>query len=129
MNVEKMKKAIEKGHAEKRWGIKISDNEHFYRMLFRFDKEKQKKLAYTDVQLMFASYCNWKEQISNMIQECETHAKNNDGCDEDDKAIRYAMVLDSDILSHVHRILTKAEEYEPATLLEELLELAERTSQ
>ena len=120
-----MTKAIEKGHAEKIWGVKVSDQEHFYRMLFKYEKDKQKKLAYVDVQHMFASYCNWREQINSMVADCEAHQASNDGCEEDAKAIRYAACLNEDILSHIHRILTKAEAYEPTDLLEDLLKYAE----
>ena len=129
MNIAKMTKAIEKGHAEKRWGVKLSDQEHFYRMLFKYEQEKQKKLEYSDVQHMFASFCNWQEQITTMIAECEEHARNNDGCEEDAKAIRYANCLTEDILNHMHRILTKAETYVPTDLLEELLKYAEAPQQ
>ena len=125
MNIDKMTKAIEKGHAEKKWGVKVSDQEHFYRMLFKFEREKQKKLEYSDVQHMFASFCNWREQINKMIADCEAHAKSNEGCEEDEKAIRYANCLTEDILTHMHNILTKAEEYVPADLLEDLLKYAE----
>ena len=129
MNIEKMTKAIEKGHGEKKWGVKVSDQEHFYRMLFKYERDKQKKLAYPEVQHMFASYCNWREQINTMIAECEVHAANNDGCEEDAKAVRYANCLNEDILSHIHRILTKAEAYEPTTLLEDLLKYVETPKQ
>ena len=98
-------------------------------LLFKYEQEKQKKLEYSDVQHMFASFCNWREQINSMISECEAHAENNDGCEEDTKAIRYANCLTEDILTHMHRILTKAEAYVPTDLLEELLKYAETPKQ
>ena len=126
MNIDKMTKAIDKGHAEKKWGVKVSDQEHFYRMLFKYERDKQKKLEYSDVQHMFASFCNWREQINSMIAECEAHAVANNGCEEDAKAIRYANCLTEDILTHMHKILTKAEEHVPSDLLEDLLKYAEQ---
>lgn len=126
MNIDKMTKAIDKGHAEKKWGVKVSDQEHFYRMLFKYERDKQKKLEYSDVQHMFASFCNWREQINSMIAECEAHAEANIGCEEDAKAIRYANCLTEDILTHMHKILTKAEEHVPSDLLEDLLKYAEQ---
>ena len=107
---------IEKGNTNKTWGLKMADGEHFYRMLFKF--EKLKVLSFQDVQKMFASFVNWRTQISNMIAECQQ-----ENSDEDQKAIRYAEVLVDDISGHMHKILIDADKTEPANLLEELLKI------
>ena len=116
MNVENMLLVIEKGNTNKVWGLKMADGEHFYRMLFKF--EKLKVLSLQDVQKMFASYVNWRTQINNMIAECQQ-----ENTEEDQKAIRYAEVLVDDIAGHMHKILIDADKTDPANLLEELLKI------
>ena len=118
MNIEKMLQVINKGNVEKRWGLKMVDGEHYYRMLFKF--EKLNVITLQDVQKMFASFVNWRTQIDNMIADCQQ-----DSTDEDQKAIRYAEVLVDDILGHMHKIITDAEKTEPANQLEELLKYIE----
>ena len=107
---------IEKGNTNKKWGLKMADGEHFYRMLFKY--EKHKVLTFQDVQKMFASFVNWRTQIGNMIAECQQ-----ENSDEDQKAVRYAEVLIDDISGHMHKILIDADKTEPANLLEELLKI------
>ena len=122
MNVDKMKIVIQKGHEEKKWGLKMADGQNYYRMLFKF--EKLKVLSFADVQKMFASFVNWKEQLDDMIAECRA-----ENSEEDQKAIRYAEVLVEDILSHMHKIINDADKTEPANLIEELLKFADTTQQ
>ena len=120
MNIDKLKVVIEKGNDQKKWGLKMADGENYYRMLFKF--EKLKVLSFQDVQKMFASFVNWKEQLDGMIAECR------DGdTEEDHKAIRYAEVLVEDILAHMHKIITDADKTEPTNLLEELMKFADST--
>ena len=109
---------IEKGNEGKKWGLKMADGEHFYRMLFKF--EKLKVLTIQDVQKMFASFVNWRTQINGMIADCQQ-----ENSEEDQKAIRYAEVLVEDIQGHMHKILTDADQTEPTNLLEELLKILE----
>ena len=116
MNIEKMKLVIDKGNAEKRWGLQMADGENYYRMLFKF--EKLKVLTLQDVQKMFASFVNWKEQIDAMIADCQ-----------DQKAVRYAEVLVEDILGHMHNIISNANKTDPANLLEELMKYADPPQQ
>ena len=118
MNVENMMLVIEKGNAKTLWGVKMADGEHYYRMLFKF--EKLKVLTHQDVQKMFASFVNWRTQINGMIAECQQ-----ENTEEDQKAVRYAEVLIEDIQGHMHKILTDADKTEPANLLEELLKIIE----
>ena len=109
---------IEKGNERKIWGVKMADGEHYYRMLFKF--EKLKVLTLQDVQKMFASFINWRTQINGMITECQL-----ENSEEDQKAVQYAEVLIEDIQGHMHKILTDADTTEPTNLLEELLKIIE----
>ena len=118
MNVENMMLVIEKGNERKIWGVKMADGEHYYRMLFKF--EKLKVLTLQDVQKMFASFINWRTQINGMITECQL-----ENSEEDQKAVQYAEVLIEDIQGHMHKILTDADTTEPTNLLEELLKIIE----
>ena len=118
MNVENMMLVIEKGNERKIWGVKMADGEHYYRMLFKF--EKLKVLTHQDVQKMFASFINWRTQINGMITECQL-----ENSEEDQKAVQYAEVLIEDIQGHMHKILTDADTTEPTNLLEELLKIIE----
>ena len=122
MNIEKMKLVIDKGNAEKRWGLQMADGENYYRMLFKF--EKLKVLTLQDVQKMFASFVNWKEQIDAMIADCQQ-----ENSEEDQKAVRYAEVLVEDILGHMHNIISNAPKTDPANLLEELMKYADPPQQ
>ena len=81
------------------WGKTMATGDNFYRMLFKH--EKMKAMSKEDVNSLFASYKNWKEEIDRMTSECHSNSTL-----EDRKAILYAETLVDDILRHIEAILT-----------------------
>ena len=60
MDTEKLHLAI---MSKKDWGNKLSENDSFYRLLFKLDKirENNKELTIEDTNWLFASYQKWFE--------------------------------------------------------------------
>ena len=81
------------------WGKTIADGTQFYKCLFKTDKKEF--ITTDDVNVMFASYKNWKKKIGNMLLECQNETR------EDRDAIAWAKRTDEDILHHMHVIITE----------------------
>ena len=117
MNTERLKLIMVEGGKTNKWGAKLADGPNFYRQLFKY--EKLPKLTEEHVCNMFASYCNWLTQIENMIADCRSG-----GTEEDDKAVRYAEVLQNDILEHIHHIMMNVQS-EPEDMVDKLNQYAD----
>lgn len=94
MNVELLGNIITSGD----WGTAMADGDNFYRMLFRL--EKKSSLEVDEIKSLFASYKNWKQQMTVLMQECHSNSTY-----EDRKAIVYGENLDDDIIKHIETIL------------------------
>ena len=81
------------------WGKTIADGTQFYRCLFKIDKKEQ--ITTSDVNVMFASFRNWKQKINDMRAECKNQTR-----DEVD-ALAYAEKTEADIIQHMHVIVTE----------------------
>ena len=95
MDVDKLETVI----MSNEWGACLASGDHFYRLLFRYEKKDQ--LSEDEANNMFASYKSWKLRISDMIKEC-----NESSTMEDRKAITYAETLNEDILNHILTIIS-----------------------
>ena len=101
MDSEKLHLAI---MSKKDWGNKLSENDSFYRLLFKLDKirENDKELSIENTNWLFASYQKWFEKVEQMLEECmEDNAGNRE-------AHEYGEQLKVDILNHVHEIITES---------------------
>ena len=95
MDIEKLETIIMSND----WGACLASGDHFYRLLFRY--EKKDGLSEEETNNMFASYKSWKQRIGEMIKEC-----NESSTMEDRKAITYAETLNEDILNHILTIIS-----------------------
>ena len=93
--IDKMMEALQKGN----WGINISEGNHFYKAIFKL--EKQDKLSKADVNLLCGSCKRWVDQTRKLIEEAQDH-----GSREDLKACEYGERLIQDVLEHMHKILS-----------------------
>ena len=85
------------------WGNKLSENESFYRLLFKLEKKKEteEKLTNEEVGWLFASYKKWFIKTQEMLGDCyEATAGNRE-------AQSFGEQLKFDILDHVHQIITE----------------------
>ena len=85
------------------WGNKLSENESFYRLLFKFDKKKdsEDKLTNDEVNWLFASYKKWFNKTQDMLNDCYEATTGNR------EAQVFGEQLKFDILEHVHQIITE----------------------
>ena len=81
------------------WGKTIADGTQFYRCLFKIDKKDQ--ITVNDVNVMFASFRNWKLKLDAMRVDCNKQTR-----DEID-ALAYAEKTEADIIQHMHVIVTE----------------------
>ena len=96
--IEMMKDAAEKGE----WGKDIAKGNHFYRALFRI--EKQPKMKMKDVRVLFASYNEWIKDTEKLMKKCgEKNTR------DDRTAITAAEKLMLDVTEHLHQIITKVQ--------------------
>ena len=81
------------------WGKAIADGNQFYKCLFKMDKKES--ITVKEVNVMFASYKNWKIKIGNMLLGCKNQTR------EDNEAITWANKTDEDIIQHMHAIISE----------------------
>ena len=81
------------------WGKAIADGNQFYKCLFKLDKKED--ITVKEINVMFASYKNWKLKISNMLAGCKNQTR------EDTEALSWANKTDEDIVQHMHAIITE----------------------
>jgi len=101
MNTEQLHLAIMSGND---WGNRLSENDSFYRLLFKLDKKRDnetEKLTNEEVNWLFASYKKWFTKTQAMLEDC---FEDNQGNQE---AQKYGEQLKFDILDHVHQILNE----------------------
>ena len=87
-----------------KWGNKLSENDSFYRLLFKLDKvrENNETLKNEDVQWLFASYRKWFLKAEKMLEDCiEDNAGNRE-------AQEYGEQLKVDIIQHVMDIINES---------------------
>ena len=113
MDCEKLHFAI---MGNENWGNKLSENDSFYRLLFKLDKvrEREDKLKTEDAYWLFASYRKWFLKAEKLLEDC---TENNAGNRE---ALEYGRQLKFDILEHVHEIITESA-LEKEDLIQELI--------
>ena len=101
MDKEKLHLAI---MSKDNWGSKLSENDSFYRLLFKLDKvrDNDQVLSTENVYWLFASYRKWFLKAQELLEECyEDNAGNRE-------ALEYGKQLKYDILQHVHDIVTES---------------------
>ena len=81
------------------WGKSIADGTQFYRCLFKIDKKDQ--ITVNDVNVMFASFRNWRNKIDAMRAECNKQTR------DEVEALAYAEKTEADIIQHMHVIVTE----------------------
>ena len=101
MDTEKLHTAI---MVNQDWGNKLSENDSFYRLLFRLDKvrENNEVLTSENVKWLFASYKKWFCRAQEMLNDC------NDDNIGNQEALTFGEQLKFDILQHVHTIITES---------------------
>ena len=117
MDTEKLHTAI---MTHQDWGNKLSENDSFYRLLFRLDKvrESNETLSTENVKWLFASYKKWFVKAQKMLEDC------NDDNLGNQEAVTYGEQLKYDILQHVHSIITESK-LEEADLINKLTIIAD----
>ena len=101
MDTEKLHLAI---MSVAEWGNKLSENDSFYRLLFKLDKVRENNgvLKNDEVNWLFASYKKWFQKAQEMLEECvEDNAGNRE-------ALQYGEQLKVDILAHVLDIINES---------------------
>ena len=101
MNTEQLHLAVMSGND---WGNRLSENDSFYRLLFKLDKKRDnetEKLTNEEVNWLFASYKKWFTKTQDMLEDCFEDSQGNQ------EAQKYGEQLKFDILSHVHQILNE----------------------
>ena len=90
--------------SNEQWGNKVSENDSFYRLLFKLDKvrEQNETLKTEDVLWLFASYRKWFIKAQKLLNECcEDNAGNRE-------ALAYREQLKVDIIQHVLDIINES---------------------
>ena len=97
------------------WGKAIADGTQFYRCLFKIDKKE--KVTKHDINVMFASYRNWKLKLDKMKEECNNQTR------DEVEALDYAEKTENDIIQHMHVIVSE-KECDGCNMIEEFINKA-----
>ena len=101
MDAEQLHLAIMSGND---WGNRLSENDSFYRLLFKLDKKRDnetEKLTNSEVNWLFASYKKWFIKTQAMLEDCFEDSQGNQ------EAQKFGEQLKYDILDHVHQIINE----------------------
>ena len=101
MDPEKLHDAVVNNNC---WGARQSENDNFYRLIFKMDKKKEneEKLTVEDVNWLLGSYRKWFFKCEELLADC---IEDNIGNRE---AHACGKQLKVDVLNHIHTIITES---------------------
>ena len=100
--------ALHKAIMSNDWGVKISQGDSFYRLIFKLEKQGQDNIITNDeMKWLFASYKIWFAKTEELLTKC------NDNSQGSNEAHELGGKLKKDIILHLHSIVTESKAETP----------------